>query len=560
MHPDWPHTRTTGTLAADFYPLAFVYLAHDQQLFEVAMSESQDNPKSLAQARSHADWPKWREAMDRELATLEEAGTWTIVPRPTDKNIVGSKWVFRIKRKANGSIEKYKACLVAQGFTQKFGIDYFDTFSPIAKLSSFRLILAIAAQNDWDADTFDFNGAYLNSELANNEDIYMQVPPGYDNQGEQVRHLHKSLYGLKQARRKWYDTLCRALEDIGFTVNDADPGVFSACNGNNITILAIHVDDCLITGSSPDLIADYKQKLNARYSLTNLGPVHWLLGIKITRDRDARTISLSQTSYIDTILTCFSLSDAKPLASPISPGVTLSKDNVPSNDTKAAHMKKIPYREAIGSLMYAAVANRPDISFAVSALSQFLENPGQAHWEATKRVLRYLAGTKDHSLTYGNERHNLIGFTDADGASQEHRHAISGSALLLDGGAISWASRKQELVTLSTAEAEYVAATHTAKECIWLRRFITSLFGPMSIPTTLYCDNQAALSLTTDDNYHARTKHIDIRFHFIRQTIADKHIKLAYCPTEDMTADILTKALPKYKVAIHSLNLGICRP
>jgi hypothetical protein len=167
---------------------------------------------------------------------------------------------------------------------------------------------------------------------------------------------------------------------------------------------------------------------------------------------------------------------------------------------------------------------------------------------------------KTHALTYGNEHHNLIGFTDADGASQEHRHAISGFAFLFDGGAVSWGSRKQELVTLSTAEAEYVAATHAAKECIWLRRLITSLFGPTPIPTTLYCDNQAALTLATEDNYHARTKHIDMRFHFIRQTISDGHIKLIYCPTEDMTADILTKALPKYKVAIHSQTLGICRP
>jgi hypothetical protein len=226
------------------------------------------------------------------------------------------------------------------------------------------------------------------------------------------------------------------------------------------------------------------------------------------------TISLSQTSYIDTILSRFSLDDAKPRTTPITPGTNLSKADAPSDDTEAAFMKKTPYREAIGSLMYAAVATRPDISFAVSTLSQFLENPGQLHWEAVKRVFRYLSGTKDYALTYGNERHELVGFTDADGASQEHRHAISGFAFLIDGAAVSWASRKQEIITLSTAEAEYVAATHAAKECIWLRRFTEPLFGPISTPTTLYCDNQAALHLATEDNYHARTKHIDIRLPF----------------------------------------------
>jgi hypothetical protein len=538
----------------------FAYLADCEDLFEAFITESQDDPKTLSQAHSRSDWPDWQNAMDRKIATLEEAGTWITVPRPTDKNIVGSRWVYRIKRKADGSIEKYKARLVAQGFTQKFGMDYFDTFSPIAKLSSFRIILAIAARNDWDADTFDFNGAYLNGELDDNEEIYMKPPPRYTSEGEQVKRLLKSLYGLKQAGRKWYDTLSRALTHLGFQVNNADPGVFSSHVDNHTTILAIHVDDCLITGSSPELISDYKHKLNERYSLTDLGPVHWLLGIKITRDREARTISLSQTSYIDTILSRFSLSDAKPVASPISPGTVLSKADAPTDATEMARMSKTPYREAVGSLMYAAVATRPDITFAVSALSQFLENPGDIHWEHVKRVFRYLAGTKTHVLTYGNECHELVGYTDADGSSQEHRHAISGFAFLIDGAAVSWASRKQELVTLSTAEAEYVAATHAAKECIWLRRLIEPLFGPPPTPVTLHCDNQAAIHLATDDNYHARTKHIDIRFHFIRQTISDGHVDIKFCPTQDMTADILTKALPKHKVAIHSLNLGICRP
>jgi hypothetical protein len=263
-------------------------------------------------------------------------------------------------------------------------------------LASFRTILAYAACNDWDIDTFDFNGAYLNGELSADEDIYMQSPPGYDNQGESVKHLCKSLYGLKQAGRKWYDTLYRALTGEGFHVNAADPGVFFARNNEQVTILAIHVDDCMITGSSGDLISEYKQRLHSRYSLTDLGPIHWLLGIKITCDREARTISLSQTSYINTILSRFSLSNAKPVASPITPGAIYSKTDTPSDATQVAHMKKTPYREAVGSLMYAAVATRPDITFAISTLSQFLDNLGEIHWEAVKRVFRYLAGTKTH--------------------------------------------------------------------------------------------------------------------------------------------------------------------
>jgi hypothetical protein len=320
------------------------------------------------------------------------------------------------------------------------------------------------------------------------------------------------------------------------------------------------VDDCTLTGSSSKLVAEYRMKLDSKFPLTDLGPIHWLLGIQVTRDRDARSLSLCQSSFIDTILARFSLADAKPYGTPMVPAANYSKRDSPTSPADIARMRKVPYREAIGSLMYVAIATRPDISFAVSCLSQFLENPGEAHWQAVKHVFRYLAGTRDQALTYGTEQRDLHGYTDADGASQEHRHAISGYAFIIDGGAVSWSSRKQELVTLSTAEAEYVAATHAAKECIWLRRLTGELFPSLHTQTTLFCDNQAALKLATDDNYHARTKHIDIRFHFIRQVIASGAIKMVYCPTDDMTADVLTKALPRWKVMCHGLGLGLRQP
>jgi hypothetical protein len=274
MHPDHPHHYDSGMLATDLSSPDFAYLTDCEELFEVFITESQDNPRTLSQACSCSDWSEWQSAMDCKIAMLEKAGTWNTVTRPTDKNIVGSKCVFCIKHKANGSIEKYKAQLIVQGFTQKHGMDYFNTFSPVARLSSFCTILAIAACNDWDADTFNFNSAYLNGELDDNEEIYMKPPPRYTDEGEHVKHLLKSLYGLKQAGHKWYDTLSHALTDLGFQVNNTDPGVFSSHDDNNTTTLTIHIDDCLITGSSPKLIADYKYELNKRYPLTDLGPVH----------------------------------------------------------------------------------------------------------------------------------------------------------------------------------------------------------------------------------------------------------------------------------------------
>ena len=562
-HPDWKGPDTSHLAdesCDDDEHRDFVFYADLDMLIIAAAQDASDDPKTVSEARSRPDWALWKAAMDKEIDTLEKAGTWTTISRPAGKNIIGSKWVFRIKRKDDGSIEKFKARLVARGFTQIYGVDYFDTYSPVAKMASVRTVLAMAARFDWDIESFDFNGAYLNGTLDDDEELYMYKPPGYESQGEpKVKRLHKSLYGLKQAGRKWYDTLTRSLADLGFSASSADPGVFLAKPGKHLLILAIHIDDCILTGSSPELIFQYKSKLNDCYALTDLGPIHWLLGIKITRDRSARTISLSQTSYIDSIVSRFGLSDAKSYSTPMVPGIIHSRNECPSDPQEVDRMKKIPYREAIGSLMYASVATRPDITYAVSALSRFLDNPGDIHWEAAKRVLRYLSGTKDLTLTYGEERQDLTGYTDADGASHEHRHAISGYAFLIDGGAVSWQSRKQEIVTLSTAEAEYVAATHAAKEAIWLHRLIFELFPIPPSTTTLYCDNQAAIKLAIEDNYHARTKHIDIRFHFIRQVVTDNTLTLIYCPTDDMTADILTKSLPKWKVSTHTCTLGLRR-
>jgi hypothetical protein len=244
--------------------------------------------------------------------------------------------------------------------------------------------------------------------------------------------------------------------------------VFYTHKGNNIAVLACHVDDCTITGSSQTLVQSYKDKLKQKYSLTDLGAANWLLGIKITRDLEARTVTLSQSTYIDSILTRFNFVDLKPFATPMDPSIRLSKDQCPQTPEEVAEMCKVPYREAVGSLNYCAVATRPDIAFSVSLLAQFMENPGRVHWEAVKRVFRYLSGTKGWKLTYGTTDNGLEGYTDADGSSQEHRHAISGYVFLVNGGAVSWSSKKQELITLSTAESEYVAATYAAKEAIWL--------------------------------------------------------------------------------------------
>jgi len=408
---------------------------------------------------------------------------------------------------------------------------------------------------------FDFHSAFLNGVLDNDEHIFMEQPPHHEvmDRSRYVVKLKKSLYGLKQAGRKWYDTLCRSLIEVGFTRSMADPAVFYARVGADVVVLAIHVDDTMITGNSVKLLNEFQRRIGGKFQITDLGSISWLLGLAIKRDRTGRTLYMSQQSYIESVIRRFHLEDAKPLTIPIDLNVLLSKDQCPSTDEAKKAMRNVPYREAVGALNWIAVGSRPDIAFVVGQLAQFLENPGRVHWEAVKRVMRYLKGTKELKLVFGRgEQRGLRAFTDADGATQEHRRAISGFVVLIDGGAVSWMSKKQELITLSTMEAEYVAMTHAAKELFWLRRLLSEVFRPLNHPILLHSDNQSAIALAhSEGQFHARTKHIDIRWHFIKFCVQDQTIDIVYCPTEDMTADILTKPLSHQKVKKFTTALGL---
>ena len=319
------------------------------EMVELAMSAATGEAECLdptyAEAKKRLDWPKWQEAIQAELDSLKANGTWNLVERPTDgHNVVDSKWVLHVKKNSAGEIDKYKARLVACGFTQVHSVDYTDTFAPVAKLSSIRSsILAIANRNGWPINVFDFSSAFLNSTL--DEDVYLEQPPHHEitDRHKYVLKLNKVLYGLKQDRRKWYETLCAALADLGFRCAEADHGVFFKREDDHLVVLAVHVDDCIITGNSGPLNNSYKTNLSKRYKLTDLGPVSWVLGIKVTRDLGARTLSLSQHSYIDSILTRFNFDDLKPISTPMDPHLQLSKTQCPESAIDVARMKRVPY-------------------------------------------------------------------------------------------------------------------------------------------------------------------------------------------------------------------------
>lgn len=413
----------------------------------LVLQEGQE-PRNLAEAQASPDWPHWKAAMEKEIANLREHDTYDLVEPPSGANIVGSRFVFRIKRDADGSITQYKARLVAQGFTQVPGIDFNETFAPVAKLSSIRTLLALAARYDWELEQMDVKSAYLNGKL--DETIYMRQPPGsaVDGQEHLVCSLKKTLYGLKQAGRGWYKTLSEAMAAMGFARCASDHAVWYRRDGESAIIVASSVDDLTITGT-PDFVGSFKLDINSRFEMSDLGAMRWILGIEVKRDREAKTIAISQRSYIDTIVARFNLEDANPTPTPMQPGGALGQHQSPATPRQFEDMRDVPYREAVGSLMYAATGTRPDIMFAVTALSQFMQNPGRPHWEAVKRVLRYLKGTRELCLVYGSKREGLQGYSDADwGSSTEHRHSISGYVFTLDGGAISWSAKKQNVVAL----------------------------------------------------------------------------------------------------------------
>ncbi|GBE88222.1 hypothetical protein SCP_1300360 [Sparassis crispa] len=503
------------------------------------------DPRSIAEAKHRPDWPKWQEAMHDEIRRLESRKAWVYAdppPRSSGHNIVGSKWVFRTKRDARGEVTGYRARLVAQGYTQVEGVDYFsdDTYAAVSKLASIRVILSVAARNSWHTHQVDVKSAYLYGKLQEDEKIYMRPPPDIELEGltpGKILLLLVVLYGLHQSGRRWYVRLRKILEGFKLMQLEHDHAVFYQHHPDGeISIIFLHVDDMTLVCSLLTNLLRLKEMIKSELEITDNGELHWLLGIEVRRNLEKHTIALSQRAYIESIVARYGFSDAKSLSQPMDPHVKLSIDQCPVSTAEYAAMRDKPYLEALGALQYVSVATRPDITFA------------------------YLKGTADVWLVLGgSEDNDIVGYSDADGMSTEGRCAISGYVFMLNGGAVSWSSKRQGLVTLSTTEAEYVALTHASKEAIWLRSFIKELFGEPEQSLPLRSDNQSAIALAKDDRFHARTKHIDIRFHFIRYAIAEGKISLSYCPMEDMTADILTKALPSMKCKHFASSMGLAK-
>ncbi|KAJ9679813.1 hypothetical protein PVL29_021660 [Vitis rotundifolia] len=519
------------------------------------------DPVTYQEAIHCPQFTSWKEAMDDEMNSMYMNGVWDLVELPQGCKPVGCKWVFKTKRDSSGRIERYKARLVVKGYSQREGIDFKETFSPVSTKDSFRVIMAIVAHFDLELHQMDVKTAFLNGDL--DEDVYMEQPTGFTEVGKEdlVCKLNKSIYGLKQASRQWYLKFDRIITQNGFKENTVDRCIYLRVSGSSYIFLILYVDDILLASNDSDLLIETKHMLSTHFNMKDLGEASYVLGIKILRDRANGVLKLSQRTYIEKILKRFNMHNCSSTKAPIVKGDKFSKAQCPQNDDEREEMRTIPYSSVVGSLMYAQVCTRPDIAFVVGVLGRYLSNPGSQHWKAAKKVLRYLQGTKDFMLTY--RRTNIldvVGFCDADFAGCiDDKKSTTGYIFMMAGGAVSWKSVKQTLTASSTMEAEYVACYEACCHAIWMRNFISALgvVDSISRPLKLFCDNSAAVAFSKNTRSISRSKHIDVKFYFVKEKVAESLIDIEHMSTKSMLADPLTKGLPIVVFQEHVSQMGL---
>ena len=561
-----------GYMQSEEVELSFVE-ALDFVIAEQAnLSDSTTDPKTLKEALQRSDADRWYHAALEEVESLIENGTFTVRERKPGDKPIGARWVLRVKRKADGSIERYKGRVVAKGYSQRPGFDYTETFAPTAKWAALRAIFATAALRDMEIESVDISSAFLNGDLQEvitmdvfeglrdmRQDLFRKGGP--KNDSGWVLELNKALYGLKQSPRMWHQKLHSAMTEMGFKLVECDNSIWVFLKGKTRIIVPVYVDDITIAGESKSEVKWVKDELKRRFKLRDLGPVSFLLGVHVTRDRSKRMLSLSQRQAIVDMLKKFDMEDCKPVGTPLDPGSKLSIADSPQTIEDAAVMRSKPYAEAVGTLMYIAIATRPDIAYAVGVLSRFSSNPGVAHWKAVQHLFRYMQATKDLKLTYAPDPSQTDLFTtycDADFAGNiDNKRSTSGYVVKIGTGAVSWSSRLQSFNTLSTTESEYVAAVAAGQEILWLRNLFMELGFPVDSGLPLCIDNQSALSVAKNPEHHGRMKHLDLRFYWLRGTVHSGLITLRYVPTAEMPADVMTKPLARIKVAEMRGLLGL---
>lgn len=509
--PDNVHSSGSPYPIKDYINCDNFSVAH--RVFLAAVTAGVE-PNSFGEAMKDE---KWRKSMQKEIQALEDNVTWTVQSLPQGKRAINCKWVYKIKYNADGTIERYKARLVILGNRQLEGIDYHETFAPVAKMVTVRTYLAVAAAKDWEIHQMDVHNAFLHGDLQ--EEMYMTMPPGF-NSGKpgMVCRLNKSLYGLRRAPRCWFAKLAAALTHYGFTQSYSDYSLFTLRKDKIQLNVLVYVDDLIISGNDHETALHFKGYLSTCFHMKDLGSLKYFLGIEVARSPAG--IFLCQRKYTLDIISEVGLLGSKPVSIPLEQNHNLALAN------GASLADPEVYRRLVGRLIYLSVT-RPELAYCVHVLAQFMQHPREQHWEAALRVMRYLKVKPGKGIMLRSDCDlRLYAWCDSDWAGCPlTRRSLTRWFILLGNSPISWKTKKQHTVSRSSAEAEYRSMATTTCELKWLKELLVALNVDHPIPINLYCDSQAALHIATNPVFHERTKHIEIDCHFVRAAIQSGMIK-----------------------------------
>ncbi|KAM1554065.1 hypothetical protein COP1_006744 [Malus domestica] len=516
-----------------------------KQVFHAQIHSASDTEPSsfnIASKFSH-----WTNAVNEEMSALHQQHTWTLVPLPADKNLVGCKWIYKIKRHFDGSIARYKARLVAKGVSQEAGLDYYKTFGLVVKPTTVRLMLSLAATKGWKLKQLDVKNAFLYGFIE--EEVYMSQPPGYIDKThpDYVCKLQRSLYGLKQAPRAWNERFTKFLLSLGFKSSYADSSLFVRHDGYSIVILLLYVDDIILSGDNSDQIQCVISQLTTEFDMKDLGILHFFLGLQI--EYQSQGLFVHQSKYVKELLVKSDMFNCKPCLTPCHPNKKLL------NHGSSVYLDPKTYRSIVGALQYLTFT-RPDIAYSVNQVCQFIHSLLESHFVAVKRILRYLKGTLDWGICFRPGSLSLKAYTNADWAGDPNdRRSTTGFVIFLGNNPVSWSSKKQHTVSRSSTEAEYRTMATTTAELMWLQQLLKDLHIDTSLPPLLHCDNTSAMSLATNLVLHSKEKHIEIDCHFVRERVQQGTISLQFVASVDQYADILTKGLCSPLFSAHCSNL-----
>lgn len=554
--------------AAEFVEFHLEEFQSDLSSYVALLAASSDEdyiPKSFKDAMKHSD--TWYDPMKSEMDVMDRRGVFTKVERPEGKRVIGLKWIYGLKYNAEGEVVRKKARLVAQGFNQIPGVDFDQTYASVARLESMRMCLAIIAHLDLHLWQIDFVAAYLNS--TNKFEVYTEQAPGFVASGEEhlVYRANKTVYGMMAGAHDWEQELSTTYNATGYYQSKADPCVRHRVINGKYTLNVTYTDDVVGGSSTVGEKEKAVQELEDAYEVKRVedgeGKGRFILGMSMSRDDNTGAISLSQRPYFERLLKKHNMWDCNPKSTPLPLGIDLSSEDCAVTEEQKRFMADKPYREVLGSVMWAQVATRPDLSFAVNLLARFQINPGPAHWKALMHVLAYIKGTLDYKITYHRGTTNGLkpyGYVDADYAGDllDTGRSTGAYVFLMAGGPVSWSSKRQETVATSTTAAEYMATSRACQQAVWMASFMREAGLEQELPTIMYNDNTGSIALTQSAKGHKKAKHIQIRYHYIRERVSEGDVKVVHINSDDNLADILTKPLPKEATEYQCRSLGLC--